>query len=47
MNVRGHVTCYKTLGICYLTCYVPLGTCNTKGTSVKNDTMLKKGADLK
>jgi len=27
-KVRGHVTCYKTLGTCYLACYVPLGTHN-------------------
>ncbi len=29
MGVRGYVTCYKTLGKCYLACYMPCGTRNT------------------
>ncbi len=35
IDVRGYVTCYKTLGTCYLACYMPCGTSNTRGHGFK------------
>ncbi len=28
MGARSYVTCYKTMGTCFLACCMPLGTCN-------------------
>jgi hypothetical protein len=35
MNDKVYVTCYKTLGTCYLACYVPLDTSNMGGYGCK------------
>jgi hypothetical protein len=35
MSAKAWVTCYKTLGICYLTCYVPFDIHNMRGYECK------------
>ncbi len=43
IGVRGYVTCYKTLGTCYLACYMPSGTSNTREVmGSKHDKVKKK-----
>jgi len=42
MGARGYVTCYKTLGTCYLARYVPLAPVTTWDVMGVNDNMMEK-----
>ncbi len=35
MGTTGYVTCYKTMGTCFLACCTPLGICNMGGYGCK------------